>query len=75
MNTEIIVKDVNREAWLRRYQRRFEVRCPHLTSEQIWQLATNQAYIDLSGDYPADPERAADLEIDDFMLTVVHPRD
>jgi hypothetical protein len=69
----LVIEHVRCHEWLRRYRDRFAERCPALTAEQLDELITPEAYVDLASEI--DPETAADTEMADFMITADLPRD
>jgi hypothetical protein len=57
---------MTRIEWLRRYRERYHSRRPHLTAKQLDDLADVEAYDALSGEFPDDPEAAAERELRDW---------
>jgi hypothetical protein len=57
---------MNRNEWLHRYRQRYRQRRPDLTAEQLDDVADIEAFDSLSGDYPDDPEAAAESTIVDW---------
>jgi hypothetical protein len=55
---------MDRNEWLRRYRARLLERRPSLTGEELDELANIEAHEALSADYPDNPERAVDDELD-----------
>lgn len=57
---------MTRSEWLQRYRERYRLRRPDLTAQQLDDLADIEAYDSLGGDYPDDPEAAAESEVRDW---------
>jgi hypothetical protein len=60
------LSELPRDEWLRRYRAELNGRCPTLTEEELAEYANIEAHEALSGEYPDNPERAVDDEIEDW---------
>jgi hypothetical protein len=55
---------LKRDEWLKRYRVHMLSRCPEVEEGTLAELTSNEVYSDLVGDYPDNPERAIDDELE-----------
>lgn len=57
---------VSQAEWMRRYRAELQKRRPHLEDDELDSLTGDEVYADLRDRYPEEPERAIDVEVDDW---------
>ena len=58
--------EMPRDEWLRRFRARYKVRRSVLSEEYLDEIASLEAHEALSGEYPNEPELAADVDLDSW---------